>query len=426
VLAMRKDKDPGRGPLLSAEGTVTIDHLADDGLRAVLLDDGFGFAVGALADRRLAIARFTLGGGAPRVDQRRTTQESADWSAATRQGDWLMVDSTPGADGNRSIAFVDKDATVMHVRTFAKDDVLVPYFGDPKIAAGVARFMVLSPSKGTMRPIMVTDTSIVDVPGGEETMPAGSRAVRSAVERTVRSATVVDERGALYSVSENGASRMQQALIPKNLPPELMVVINGGVYAAEDKPGYQTSRNAAPLATGPADRRPAIIGGCAGENGGYCVVDRRPTGQPAWELRAYKDQTVQYRAPLGDTGELVRMLAADFWMLVELRDGDVHRTVMVDESGTTTTYPGHFVVDPLRERLYSPVDILLLPAPSRAAAAVPLTLVRIALKTITTRGGEPVSLDLGTQTVRTAGCAVTDGRIGCPGASDFHIWRLST
>jgi hypothetical protein len=403
--------DPPGDPL-SGRRTIAIPDLAPVGYRQSIVTGKKAYAIGQRTDGRVEVVTVDLATGA---EVRHQSEPAGDWASARLVGDWVVVFSTPAADGTRRVALSngvdDKHTTV----TLGKDEDLTFRGVDP--GTNDLNYLLYSPGTGTVRDGLIggpTPTSSRPV-----ALPRGAR-LMSDLRLQQEEVVFVDPTGQIYAY--NGGVSLDQPSThraPPGHPPTLVhySTSDSSLYVAEDKLEYQVLRDGSPVYRGPADRQPVWIGACGSRQDRTCVVDQRPNDPVSREILTLSDSRRGAAAHadvpgwvLGATSSLYDVL------IVPTREGETIGTLIVNLGGRSHGYAADlWLVD-------GGNGILVPTRPAGAAADWAATPQQVDFKSVSLAGERVRSI--GTQTVRPGSCYADAGRLACAGVDDYSVWSV--
>jgi actin-like ATPase involved in cell morphogenesis len=410
--------DPPGDPL-SGKRTITIAGLAPAGYRQSIVTDKKAYAIGQHTDGRVEVVTVDLATGA---EVRHQSEPAGGWAGARLVGDWVIVFSTPAADGSRRVALSngvdDKNTTV----TLGKDEDLT--FPGVDTATNDLGYLLYSPGTGTVRAGLIggpTPTSSRQV-----ALPRGAR-LMSDLRLQQDEIVFVDPAGQIYTY--NGGVSLDQPSsrrAPPGHPPTLVhySASDSTLYVAEDKLEYQVLRDGAPIYRGPADRQPMWIGACGSRQDRTCVVDQRPNDPASREILAVTDsgnsQSTRGAAAHADVPGWVLGATSSLYdvLIVPTKEGEAIGTAIVALGGKSRSYPGELWL------LDGANGILIPTRPAGAAADWAATPQQVEFKGVSLAGDRVRSI--GTQTVRPGSCYAGAGRLACAGADDYSVWSVVT
>jgi actin-like ATPase involved in cell morphogenesis len=395
------------------EHTITIADLAPNGLRQSLLTETKAYAIGQRADGEIEIVTFDL---KAKVEVRHRPARAAGWERAELYGNWVVVTSTPAADGKRTIAFANgADNVAVSWSTGGSGDQLV--VRSVGLDSPDLDVFVLAPSAGSIRTLKVDRSGVHE--GTVHRLPPGAQ-VANRSDQEDRSLDLVDANGVLYTYTGNGDPEHDRnhGPLPAGHPRSLFFWTGvAEPWIAEDKPDYRVLNDVKFSSRGPADRRPVWLGPCGRQPKALllddyvmCVVDELP-GQPSSrELAVYEAGRERIRAPVPNAHPGDVIVEADGYFLVPTIDGDRPGYIIVAPDRTTRGYPGRLWQTGFRAVVHLST----------------LTSAPEAVKVIGIDLDDNLHTEVGTPKVRSAGCATALNRLACPGSDDFTVWLVGT
>lgn len=410
--------DPSFRPA-AQERVTRIDGLAPDGLRQSLLSDTNTYAVGERVDGTVAVVKVDLKTGAEVRQQPPAT--ATGWQRAELIGNWVVVTSAPAADGRVTKAFANGSDGIQAARVLEKGETLVPRFAGADTPE--LNMFLISTARQTIRTMKVNKGGVLL--GEAHRLRAGMRpANRNGPDPALNLVlNLVDAGGKLYKYSglSDPEEDTEHGTLPEGLPPALFFWTGtGDPWTAEDKLEYRIFRGIGFDLRGPADRRPVWIGPCGSlpeattlEQYRMCVIDELP-GQPdSRELAVYRAGAEPDRSPVPHARAQPddAIVETGGYLLVPTLEGDRPGYVTVAPDGHTQAYEGQLWSTGYRA-------VVHLPAVAPAAAPAPVTGIDL--------GDEDLHTDIGTPSVRSAGCTAHTNRLACPGADEFTVWLVGT
>jgi actin-like ATPase involved in cell morphogenesis len=405
------------GPTLGGTRTITIAGLAPAGFRQAMVADDKAYAIGQLPDGTVEIVTLDLSNG-DEVHHR--SEAAGGWASARLVGDWVVVFSTPAADGTRRVAVSNGVSHESLTVTLGKDEDFTLRTLWP---SGELSYLLYSAVSGAVRQGTIG--------GGQPPfsdrpveLPPGAR-LMSDLRLSLDEIAFVDPAGQIHTF--RGGPTLSQPnfrKVPPGHPPTLVHYSTSDtiLYIVENKLEYQVLRDGTPVYRGPADRQPVWIGACGNRQDRTCVVDQRPDDPASREILAVSKagQTEGRRAAaahadvpgwvLGASSSLYDVL------IVPTREGETVGTAVGTPGGKSHSFAGTMWL------LDGGHGVLL---PTRPAGAAPdwgAQPQQIEPTVVTLADGK--QSPLGTINVRPGTCHAGADRMACAGADDYTVWSV--
>jgi molecular chaperone HscA len=396
---------------LAQTATIQVDGMTETGFATAFLTEKKAHTVTQVG-RAVDVATLDL---STSTVKRKKVGDAAKWSQALMLGDFVVALAEP-ENGKRQLVGVNNIDGTEWTATVGVDGVLM--VGDFHPTTGDAQPLLWLDRKTNQMSRISSVTGKVASGLGTTAigLPAGWRLLGPTSTSTPANVVLVAAGGAVWDIRAKDPKKV--ADIPDTAPLG-RVGFDGLVYASQQTE-YQVSTvsasnsNPQPAFRGPANRSPVWINGCS-KGSDLCVIDQVGTDESTREFAHYRsgsaaEQVWRVPIPNADLRRPPQSLGGDYDDRYTIVSTDKGGTVFNTRGGTVATHQGAVLgIDANRAFVFTG---------TLGATAGPVTLSGLDLD-------NELQTNLGTPTIRSAGCWWNSTSLICPGAKDYTVWKYT-